>query len=204
MLSSSAVMPRPGGDAPVGDRRIVRADALDVRRPVLVAVLHLPLLADEVADLRDRRILAADRARVRDRERAGAAEAGADAAGGRRARQDHDDIGAEALDLLAHRLVGALADGDHDDERGDADEHAEHGQRRAHLVAPDRLRRREQDHQPEGQEAAGRQCGEPRRRRRREERGALGRSAAATGAAGLLTRSSETISPSRMVTTRSA
>ena len=122
-----------------------------------MAVLHLPRLADEITDLRDRRILAANRARVRDRERGSAAEAGADAAQGERAGQDHDDVGTEALDLLAHRLAGAVADGDHNDERGNADEHPEHGERRAHLVAPDRLSRGGEDHEREGEKAAGRQ-----------------------------------------------
>ena len=161
-----------------------------------------PGLADEVTDLRDRGILAADRARVRDRQRRGAAEAGADAARGQRAGQNHDDVGAEALDLLAHRLARAVAHGDHDDERGDADKHPEHGERRTHLVASDRLRRGGEDHEREGDEAAGR-----KHRRRRGSGGwknAKRSAAAAACAAGLLTRSSATILPSRMVTMRSA
>lgn len=71
----------------------------------------------------------ADRVCIGDGERAGAAEAGADAAGADGARQDHNDVGAEALDLLADRLTRAVANGDHDDERRDADEYAEHGER---------------------------------------------------------------------------
>ena len=169
-----------------------------------LAVLHLPLLADEVADLRDRGILAANRARIRHRQRGGAAEAGADAARGQRAGQDHDDVGAEALDLLADRLAGAVAHGDHDDQRGDADEHAEHGERRAHLVAPDRLSRGGEDHQREGEEAAG--------RKRRSARGSGGWKNAERSTLGGGCRQPpvcspvrrQTISPSRMVTMRSA
>ncbi len=177
-------------DPPIGDRRIIGADALDRRRPVLVGIVRLPLLADEIADLRDRRVLAPDRLRVVDRERGGAAEAAAHAPGDDRARQDHDQIGAEAFDLLAHRLVGALADGDHGDQRGDADEDAEHGQRRAHHVAADRLRRGGEDHQrrtPRTVRRESRPLGSPgrscaalaaplalrRRRRRRRLGGAL-------------------------------
>ncbi len=52
-------------DLPIGDRRVIGADALDRRRPVLVGIERLPLLADEIADLRDRRVLAPDRVRVR-------------------------------------------------------------------------------------------------------------------------------------------
>ena len=194
----------PGGDPPVGDRRVVCAHALDGRRPILVAVLHLALLADEVADLRDRGILAADRARIRNRQRGGAAEAGADAARGQRAGQDHDDVGAEALDLLADRLAGAIAHGDHDDERGDADEDAEHGERRTHLVASDRLGRGGEDHEREGEEAAGRKRRGARLGGWKNAGRSLGRGGGAAALPVWLTRSSETISPSRMVTMRSA
>ena len=199
LFSSSRADDASGRDVPVGDRRIIGADALNRCGPVLIAVLNLALLANEIADLRNGGIFAADRLRVIDRQRTGAAKAGANAAGGDGARQDHDDIGAEALDLLSHRLVGAVADRDHHDERGDADENAQHGQRRAHLVASDRLRRGGEDHQAEGPDPAGddlsrprlgptRAFGSPARRRRVSTR----------------LRSSETISPSRMVTTRSA
>ena len=188
------------GDAPIGDRRIGRVHALDGRGPVLISILHLTLLADQITDLGDRGILAMDRAGVRDRERRGAAEAGANSSRRHCAGLDHDDIGAQALDLLAHRFIGALTDSHHGDQRGDADEHAEHGERGAHLVAADRLRRRGEHHEPEGQMRGGRgfaaRCGV----RRRE----WAASAAADRGRRVPTRSSEIISPSRMVTTRSA
>ncbi len=42
------------GDLPVGDGRIIGTDALNVGRPVLIGVLHLPHLADEIAHTADR------------------------------------------------------------------------------------------------------------------------------------------------------
>ena len=44
-----------------------------------------------------------------------------------------------------------LADGDHSDEGGDADEYAQHGERRAHLIASDRLGRGGEHHETERQ-----------------------------------------------------
>ena len=41
-----------------------QAHALDGRRPVLVPVLHLSLLADQISDLCNGRIFAANRARI--------------------------------------------------------------------------------------------------------------------------------------------
>lgn len=76
-------------------------------------------------------------ARVVDGQRRRAAGAGTYAGGRRRAGQDNEEVSAKAFDLLAHRFVGALPDGDHRDQRGDADEDAEHGECRAHLVAPE-------------------------------------------------------------------
>src|ERR1035438_8108032 len=55
-------------DLPIGDRRIVGADALNVRRPVLISVLDLSHLADEIADAADRRSFAAERVCVHDGE----------------------------------------------------------------------------------------------------------------------------------------
>ena len=61
----------------------------------------------------------------------------------------HQQVGAEAVDLLLHCGVGALADAHHGDDRGDADDDAEHGQRRAQLVAPQRAQRRAHGHAQE-------------------------------------------------------
>ncbi len=79
----------PSDDPPICHRRIVDADALDLRAPVLIAVLHLSALADQVADLARRCALAQDRLRVGGGERGRAAESAAHAAHHVRARQHH-------------------------------------------------------------------------------------------------------------------
>ncbi len=50
---------------------------------------------------------------------------------------DKDQIGSQAGDPLLNGGFGAGADGDHDDHRRHADDDAQHGQQRAHLVAGD-------------------------------------------------------------------
>ena len=150
-----------GLDGPIGDGRIIDRDRLNIGGPVLIAHLHLAHLPHQIGDQRDGRRLAADRLRVGDGQRRRAAKARPRAAGQHRARKHHREIGAETLDLLAHRRVRAIADRHHGDQRGDADEHAEHGQRRAQLVASDRLYRGRDDHRREGQR---RDAGRARRR----------------------------------------
>src|SRR5262249_15760355 len=49
--------------------------------------------------------------------------------------------GAELVDLVLDVGLGAVADADGEDDRGDADEDPEHRQRRAQAVAPDGLER---------------------------------------------------------------
>ena len=139
-----------GGNLPIGDRRVVGGNALDGGRPVLVGVFGLARLPDQVGDLPDGLVLAPDRLGIGDGQGRGAARPAAGAHARHRSRDDDNQVGAEACELLLHRVVGALPDGHHRDQRGDADEDAEHGQRRAHLVARQRLRRRGQDHQAEG------------------------------------------------------
>src|SRR4029079_4231093 len=58
-----------------------------------------------------------------------------------RAVRQVEDIGAQALEHVLDRLLRALAHGDHRDHRADAEHDAEHGQRCAHLVAPQRPHR---------------------------------------------------------------
>jgi hypothetical protein len=43
-------------------------------------------------------------------------------------------VGADRLELPPHQAAGALADRDHRGHRGNADDHAQHGQPRAELV----------------------------------------------------------------------
>ena len=174
--SSSGVDLASGVDPPVRHRRIIRADALNLRGPVLIAELGLAGLADEVTDLADGHALALDRLRVVGCERGGAAGARAHAARRPRARQYHDQIGAEPFDLLAHRVIGALADGDHGDQSRDADEDAEHGQGRPHHVAPDRLHGSSHDHHGKAPESIGASCaGDVRTLRLRHRRACAAR-----------------------------
>ena len=66
------------------------------------------------------------------------AEAPSDAAGRRGApRGDGEEVGAQGVDLRADLVLGALAQPDGQDHRGDADHDAEHGQPRAEPVGPD-------------------------------------------------------------------
>src|SRR5262249_43501096 len=56
------------------------------------------------------------------------------------AGHDDDEVRPEAADLLLHRALRAVANGDHDDHRADTDHDAEHREHRAHLVLRDALR----------------------------------------------------------------
>ena len=56
--------------------------------------------------------------------------------------RDAEDVGAEVGDLLLDVEVGALHQGHHGDQRGDAHGQAEHRQRRAQLVRADRRQTR--------------------------------------------------------------
>ena len=75
---------------------------------------------------------------VFDRQRAGAAEAAVDAAAVDAAGKDLDDVLAEGGDAGLDLGLGAIADADHGDDRAHADDDAQHGQRRPHLVPAQR------------------------------------------------------------------
>ena len=75
---------------------------------------------------------------VLDRQRAGAAKTGADAAAVDAAGEDQDDVLAEGGDAGLDLGLGAVADADHGDDRADADDDAQHGQRRPQLVPAQR------------------------------------------------------------------
>lgn len=86
----------------------------------------LAQLPDQVAHAGDRRGFAPDRPGVGNLKRGGAAGAGAYTAGRGGARHHHQQIGAEALDLLADRVVCSLADRHHRNQCRDVDEDAKH------------------------------------------------------------------------------
>ena len=195
---SSSRSARP---AAIGHFRIVqiaRRDPGHGRVPVLARVLDLCELLEAVARRRRRR--------APSRSRCASATVSVEALpnpprtppGDRRARHHDQQVGAEALDLCAHRAVGALAHRDHRDQRGHADEHAEHRERRAQLVARDRAApRRRAPCAAARARAASRRAGRAGRRARR-------RCAAARPARAPRARESATIWPSRIVITRSA
>ena len=56
--------------------------------------------------------------------------------GGRLHGVDHDVLAPEALDGFERLVARAFADGEHGDDRTDAEDHAEHREERARLVAP--------------------------------------------------------------------
>ena len=67
--------------------------------------------------------------------RAGIAGAAADTADVLCARRYEQKVRADAVDLGLDRCLCALANADHSDHRRDTNNDAEHGERRAHLVA---------------------------------------------------------------------
>ena len=64
---------------------------------------------------------------------------GAGAAGSELARPDREQIAAELGQIRGHLGRRAVADRHHGDDRADADDDAEHGQKRAQRIAQDRL-----------------------------------------------------------------
>ena len=112
--------------------------------PVLIAVDRLCVLTIDIADIGDRTVLFENSADVLDSQTRRAAVTGAHTIHARGARQDHQQIGAEALNLGFNRGARALANRDHRDQRGDPDEHAEHRQSRAQFVSANGPERCEQ------------------------------------------------------------
>jgi hypothetical protein len=62
------------------------------------------------------------------------ARAHADARAGNTARQNNNQVAADRGNLFPDSLLGAGSDSHHCDHRGNADDDAEHGERRAHSV----------------------------------------------------------------------
>jgi hypothetical protein len=133
----------------VGQLRIcgrIDVGALDLRRPVLVAGDDLPRVdapAGRVLHAGSCLIASASSGRQRRR----VALAHAHAALGEVAGVDHDHVGAGRLDALFDRRARAGAERHHRDDGADADDHPEHRQDGAHLVAVERLQRDPQGHQ---------------------------------------------------------
>ena len=126
-------------DGPGFHLQVFRRDAADRRVPVLVAVDELHARIDHWRGVRDERHLLADGAHVGEGEALGRTRSGPHAAAVDAAGFDPDDVGADARDGLLDLRRRAVADGDGADHRADADDDAEHRQRRAHGVPPQRL-----------------------------------------------------------------
>ena len=133
-----------GGPRP--DQRQVYVGALNLRAPIEVARHHLAARVHACGDVLHAAHVP-DRGGIVRRQRAGVALAGAHAGRHEVAGAHHDHVGARRLDLRLDRRLGAGAERDHGDDGTDADDHAKHGQRRAHLVASQRLEGDPEDHQ---------------------------------------------------------
>ena len=128
---------------PVAHDRVVLGHSVDVGVPVLAGGGHLPaagaLLSLDRGDARAE--LGLERAHVVEREvlrlRARALQTTLALV----RRRDGDEVRAQREDGVLHLLRRAVADGDHRDHRRDADDHAEHRERRTQLVHHERLQR---------------------------------------------------------------
>jgi hypothetical protein len=120
-LQVARLEPLARGDHPVAGFEILRRDTVEHGRPVVVARHHVPGAAQLRSGGLHVEDLALDRGGIILGQRIARARAHAHAARGHRARQQHDQVGAERLDLLLHPRLRAGPDGDHGDDRGHAD-----------------------------------------------------------------------------------
>ena len=124
-----------GCDGPVADIGVVGTDAVDVGAPVqtigedLFSRAHLGAEAVDIFDIGE------DGVGVFRREGSRAAVAAPRAAAGEAARHDGDQILAHRGDLGFDLGFGPVADADHRNDGGDADDHAQRGEHRAHGIA---------------------------------------------------------------------
>ena len=59
---------------------------------------------------------------------------------GRGARGDGEDVGAQAGEALVHALIYTLGERNYRDDSRDTDNHAQHGQKRAHAIGLQRFK----------------------------------------------------------------
>jgi len=126
-----------GGEFPGPDLEVAVVDAIDRGQPALIAGDGRERPRGTRRDFRDTAQFARDGFGVGEAKLRGFGALHADALTG-----PHDEeVRAQARDIGRHARCRALADGDHGDDRGDADDDAEHGQGRAQQIAPDRAHR---------------------------------------------------------------
>ena len=130
-----------GGDHPIAHLEMLGRDPVEHCRPVVVARHHLAGAAQLGSSCLHFLDLALDGVGVVLRQRVARARAHARSARGHRAGKQHDQVRAERLDLFLHTRLGARAHPDHGDHGGNADDDAEHGERAAKLVDPQRAQR---------------------------------------------------------------
>ena len=130
-----------GIDFPFARLEPAEIDAIDGRRPIRPAGNELRAATREGRRHLHARNLARDRARVVVGQRRRRPAAEPHAALRDIARGNDQEVGAEAADLRHHLLARAAADRDHRDHGRDADDDAEHGERAAQLVQPQRIER---------------------------------------------------------------
>ncbi len=131
---------------PLTHEREVDVGAFQARRPVLIARNHLRAGVHAGGDVLDVRHFLLDGVDILDLEAGGRAHAAAHAAHGEVAGHDGDEVRAARSNLLLDAYLGAVAERDQRNHGRDADDHAEHGQGCAHLVARERLERDTRGH----------------------------------------------------------
>ena len=119
---------------PGADGEVIHAFAHDAGAPVVFAGRDLRALADFRADGQHAGNFVLDGEGVFHRKRAGAAETGKNAAAVDAAGKNLDDVLAEGGDARLDLGLRGFAEGDHGDDRADADDDAEHGQHGPHFI----------------------------------------------------------------------
>jgi len=135
-------------NGPLSNVRILLTHSLDLGVPILAAENYLRARVDCRRNHRDAWHFAFDGVQVFNRQGVCACvtSAGADATDVLRSGTDKKQVGADASDLFLNRLLRSLANADHRDDCGNANDDAQHSQRRAHLVSYQRAKRYSNDH----------------------------------------------------------
>ena len=131
LAEETAELERPGADG-----RQIRAGALHLRAPVGVSAQDLGARVHAGREIAHTGNVGPDRRRIIGRQRRDGALACTHRTEGAGSGVHHDDVRAGTSNLVLDRGAGPGANGDHDDDGGNADDHPQRGQRRPHRVAP--------------------------------------------------------------------
>ena len=182
--------PRPEAHRPVADLEELRRRPVDDGQPVAVLADDLPGGVDPRRDELHVGDVGLDGAQIVPGQGGKRAGAGLGAAGRLGPRRDDEDVGAHRSERLLDAGPRPFADRHHGDDGGDADDDAQRGEERAHLVAQERAPR-------DAHDVPGAHPVAVTARRR-------GASAARTAWRGASVRRSSSMSPSRTTITRRA